>query len=125
MSKEKHTCCAKINTGSMHYPRTEQCGCKASIEREGQWYCKRHDPVAIKAKYDARRAQWKLEWEKSKKEQRLKDAAPDMLAAIKAVLSPLELCHAYGWPDRDGVIRRLKAAIAKAEGTENDQPDTQ
>lgn len=44
---------------------------------------------------------------------------------IKEAIGPLELYHAYGWPDRDGVIRRLKAAIAKAEGKENDKPDAQ
>lgn len=46
-------------------------------------------------------------------------SAPDLLAALKAALGPLELYHAYGWPDSDGVIRRLKAAISKAEGTDD------
>ena len=47
----------------------------------------------------------------------------DVLAALKAAVEPLELYHAYGWPDRDGVISKVKAviriaeaAIAKAEG---------
>ena len=43
-------------------------------------------------------------------------AAPDLLAALKAAIEPLELYHAYGWPDRDGVIAKVKAAIRKAEG---------
>lgn len=45
-------------------------------------------------------------------------AAPDLLAALKQAIEPLELYHAYGWPDRDGVIAKVKAAIRKAEGAE-------
>lgn len=117
MSKEKHTCCAEIRSGDGWHSRKEACGCKASVERDGKWYCRRHDPVAIKEKDNARRAKWKQELRENIKAQRIKAAAPDMLAALKAALDPLELYHAYGWPDSDGVIRQLKAAIAKAEGT--------
>jgi hypothetical protein len=35
--------------------------------------------------------------------------------AARAALEPLELYHAYGWPDRAGVIGRLRAAIARTE----------
>ena len=36
--------------------------------------------------------------------------------ALKATIGPLELYHAYGWADRDGVIRKAKDALAKARG---------
>lgn len=35
-------------------------------------------------------------------------------AALRAALEPLELYHAYGWPDRAGVRAKLKAALAAA-----------
>jgi hypothetical protein len=38
----------------------------------------------------------------------------DLLEALKASIGPLELYHAYGWPDRAGVIHNIKAAISKA-----------
>ena len=53
---------------------------------------------------------------KIQRTQRIQLAAPDLLAALKAAVEPLELYHAYGWPDRDGVIAKVKAAIRKAEG---------
>lgn len=52
----------------------------------------------------------------------LSEAWPRIVALeslIKEAICPLELYHAYGWPDSEGVIQRLKAAIAKAEGAEN------
>ncbi len=45
---------------------------------------------------------------------RLCAAAPDLLEGLKKALEPLEMYHAYGWPDRDGVIGQIKSAIAKA-----------
>lgn len=36
--------------------------------------------------------------------------------ALKATIGPLELYHAYGWADRDGVIRKAKDALEKLEG---------
>ncbi|HGP4249070.1 TPA: hypothetical protein ACLM19_005256 [Pseudomonas aeruginosa] len=45
---------------------------------------------------------------------RLISAAPELLEGLKKALEPLEMYHAYGWPDRDGVIGQIKSAIAKA-----------
>lgn len=46
------------------------------------------------------------------------DSHDDLLTAPRAALEPLELYHAYGWPDRAGVRGRLRSAIEKAGGTE-------
>lgn len=113
---EKHTCCAEVLRGTEWRPRKEACGCKASVERDGKWYCKRHDPVAKAEKQDAQLKAWRLELAAKEKKNRLEQAAPDLLAALKQSIGPLELYHAYGWPDRDGVINKVKSAISKAEG---------
>ncbi len=38
------------------------CPHKAKVERNGQWYCGRHDPEAVAAKRKARHAKWDAEW---------------------------------------------------------------
>jgi len=43
-------------------------------------------------------------------------AAPELLDALKETTGPLMAYNGYGWPDRDKVIERVRAAIAKAEG---------
>ena len=113
---EKHACCAEVWRGTEWRPRKEACGCKASFERDGKWYCKRHDPVAKAEKQEEKQRVANAEWAVMEKRHRLEQAAPDLLAALKATVDPLELYHAYGWPDRNGVIANAKAAIRKAEG---------
>ena len=36
----------------------------------------------------------------------------ELREALGAALMPLELCHAYGWPDRKGVIYQIRAVLA-------------
>ena len=114
---EKHTCCEDVWRGTTGWrPKKEPCGCKASVERDGKWYCKRHDPVAIAEKQAEKQRVANAVWDAREKRRRLEQSAPDILSALKAAVGPLELYHAYGWPDRDGVIAKVKAAIRKAEG---------
>ncbi|EPF9793848.1 TPA: hypothetical protein N1977_003046 [Pseudomonas aeruginosa 7D9A] len=58
------------------------------------------------------------EWIKAEERQsvqaRLIDAAPELLEALEKAVEPLEMYKCYGWPDYDGVIRKIKSAIAKA-----------
>ena len=62
----RHTCCATVSGEKVflryHY---KPCGRTATVERNGKWYCKMHDPVRIREREDARReennAQWKAE----------------------------------------------------------------
>ena len=42
----------------------------------------------------------------------------ELVEALKAAKTPLDLYNAYGWPDRDGVRGKVKDALAKAEGGE-------
>lgn len=54
----------------------------------------------------------------AKADARLIAAAPELLEVLKAAEMPLALYRAYGWPDRDGVLNKVKASIAKATGSE-------
>lgn len=50
--EKKHTCCKQLYRGLGWCRKLQPCGAKASVERDGKWYCKRHDPVAVKAKQE-------------------------------------------------------------------------
>lgn len=64
-SETKQACSKRIMRG---YTLTT-CGADGRVEREGKWYCKRHDPVAIKAKDEAKYATRSAEWAARRKEQ--------------------------------------------------------
>ena len=49
----KPTCSKRVRIPGLHLPRYRDCGCTAKVEREGEWFCGRHDPVAVKTRYGA------------------------------------------------------------------------
>lgn len=51
-------------------------------------------------------------------EMALRDTNAELVGALKASKTPLDLYNAYGWPDLDGVREMVKNALAKAEGGE-------
>ena len=44
------------------WPSFHQCPRPGSVERDGKFYCKQHDPVAVRSKRDARDAKWESDW---------------------------------------------------------------
>ena len=64
---DTHTCQKQVADagGYRFYP----CGAKATVESNGKWFCKRHDPIKAEAKFQARqdkqqklyRAKWAVE----------------------------------------------------------------
>lgn len=75
---EKHTCCGSVYSLGFGFP----CGKTAKFERDGKHYCGIHDPVACKAKDDAKRAKrnakWNAKWNaetKARKDAEEKQAA--------------------------------------------------
>jgi hypothetical protein len=57
---EKHTCYKTVYTGG--YPPTRPCGKTAKVVRDDKPYCGIHDPVARKAKHEARSAEANKRW---------------------------------------------------------------
>lgn len=55
-------CCVQVSDRDTRWPRYYQCGRKNGHGPHGA-YCKQHDPVALKAKADARSAKWRAEWD--------------------------------------------------------------
>jgi len=59
MKEYKHQCVEKVypndKYGSFHGYRCTRDG---TVERDGKWYCKTHDPKAVEAKANAKNAIW-------------------------------------------------------------------
>lgn len=122
---EKHTCCAEVWRGTEWRPRKEACGCKASVERDCKWYCKRHDPVALAEKKDEKQKIANAEWAAREKRRRLEQSAPDLLAALKDIENRLYYIQAQDFylsmpQDIIDQVKRCShsanSAIRKAEG---------
>ena len=130
MSTEKHDCCASVSPGTYSF-RHSKCSKTAKYERDGKWYCGTHDPVAIKARDDARNEKWRIERAENKAQANEKDAT-EKLQAHKAacfdeLLEALKVFVEYesAMEDRDDINGMLiynkfsalaRAAIAKATG---------
>ena len=52
-TKHTHACCC-TRLGKFNMTRLVPCEHPGTVERDGKWYCRRHDPVAIKTRQDAR-----------------------------------------------------------------------
>ena len=119
-----HICCGRVHSGGYGIGHT--CGKTAKFERDGKWYCGTHDPVAQKAKSEARPAAYREEW-------RIKDEARTSNAKAQAETlrragcfdDLLEALQFYSnaevyKPDSVGRTTDLtfvaRAAIAKATG---------
>lgn len=107
MEKMKKRCQATFMDGY----HSRQCSRSACIEREGKVYCKQHDPVAVKARDDARSAKWQArmsEAARKNKRRRFEEQAlagiPDehlstLMQEVRAVLEcedALDLPHGAG-----------------------------
>ncbi len=58
----KHQCEHRVSTGFLTPPYDRKHECEGSVERNGKWHCRRHDPVAIKAKQYAHYAESRARW---------------------------------------------------------------
>lgn len=80
------TCCEKIPYAHGWHFRT--CGAAAKTERDGKFYCKRHDPVAVQAKREARDIKWRNEYaakmSKWDHEKRLTAAKDMVIESVRA-----------------------------------------
>lgn len=76
-------------TSDLWNPHT--CGQKASVERDGKWYCKRHDPVAMKAKRDKKDkifdARFKDEMARRRRTNAAVACVDNLVRAVKLVLA--------------------------------------
>lgn len=116
-AKEKHQCC-KMVWDDTRWPRQHQCSRAGSVERDGQWYCKQHDPVAVKEKSEARDAAWRDKWDTERKQA---ENAIRLQLATKAILATCQ--QLLDWRDANLVesdslsilLRDLRMSVCEFE----------
>lgn len=52
-----------------------QCPFKGVVQRDGRWYCRRHDPVEVEKRDKERHVRWDAEWNQERKHWARKQAA--------------------------------------------------
>lgn len=116
MTTAKHKCCGSVWPAGAY--RTYPCRHNAKVERDGNWYCGTHDPVAIKEKQDKKNAESDARWKASQKlqadaaakrneQERRAACFPELLEALK---------DAYPHVSNADLRARIGNLIAKAEG---------
>lgn len=124
MSEKIHLCSATVQQGFHSYG----CSNLAKIERGGRWYCGTHDPVAVKAKRDARNARFmrELDARVAEREQAAASQAElerraacfdDLLAALTGLLAQTSRCFALNASGETAKVYAMdtaRAAIEKA-----------
>jgi hypothetical protein len=68
-------CVKGVNRGDGRWSRYSPCGRNASVERDGKHYCKMHDPVARREKWDAKMEALNKKWDAQRDEANWKQAA--------------------------------------------------
>lgn len=63
MADEKHSCSERVYSGARWDISGHPCQRNGSVERDGKWWCKQHDPEAVKARREAKRAKSNAERE--------------------------------------------------------------
>ena len=104
-------CCARVQKGSDRWrTRYKQCTRSGTVERGGQWYCGQHDPQVVADRLKKSIDHLMADIEENARRQRLANAAPDLLEALKGVLRVADRATVEFDAARD--------AITKAEGSD-------
>lgn len=114
----EHQCCAR--TWPQGAYKSHGCASKGKVERDGNWYCGRHDPVAVAEKNKKRKAHEAVlqkandeRWERLKEKDRRSACYPELLEALVAAEAALTRHVATSnWDE----LKQVRAAIAKATG---------
>lgn len=96
-----------------------QCPRPGSVERDGKFFCKQHDPVAVRSKRAARDARWKSEWDTECAKRAETAAALRSFEPMRDALTLLRGQYIlFVGPDDDianAVLAQVDAALALAE----------
>jgi hypothetical protein len=76
--------------------RSHQCARNGVVERDGKFYCKQHDPVAVRQRDADRSAAWDAQW--AAKEAQRKEAARIAALQIDAVAALREIAAGHNDP---------------------------
>lgn len=102
---EQHTCVERVSNNP-NWTTFRECGNKAKVEREGKWYCGRHDPVKRKEKAYAKYAKFLEEADARSKQRMIERAAPEM---FELLIEARDKGVSKSWFERrDAVIKKVR-----------------
>ena len=85
-------CCEAV-FGADTWSHAKQCGRKNGFGPDGA-YCKQHDPVAVKAKREAKNAKWEADWAaKQRDEAFIREAKQAVIDIAAGHNDPSALCR--------------------------------
>lgn len=93
------------------------CSRRATVLRDGKWYCHQHDPVEVKRRDAERRAKWEAKWKRmednAKKRERAYKAL-DLLPGLRSALEAAIECSITGEPIADDKMKDMLAILKEA-----------
>lgn len=78
----KHQCCEKVREAGSRWPTYNPCRRSGVISRDGNWYCKQHDPDRIREEREKRQREYDEKSKKRNAARLVERAAPDILRAL-------------------------------------------
>lgn len=113
MTAPKTVCCsAKIydDWGCSRF-----CLKKATVERDGKWFCAVHDPVSERARDQKRDDKFRAEWKKKAEDARAVRMFPDLVAALEMAASIIKIQNGNRHEDTNKAQRICNDLLAKAK----------
>lgn len=121
---QEHVQCSKWIYREAHDGGSSNCTRRGVIQRDGKWYCRQHDPVAVKASANKRDAAWRTKWDAQ--DQAAKERAHKLAtweALWDACRATVELSAEREYADQDEEFHALIVQVATAlEAAEQEQP---
>lgn len=77
--QNQNKCCAEVNRDGWHIG---QCARSGVVFRDGKWYCKQHDPVAVKEKSDKRWEEFKKKSDQEREKRKRREACENAMNGI-------------------------------------------
>jgi len=109
---DKKQCCVKVNdTGT--WSDTHRCTRSATVERDGKWYCKIHDPEYRREKFAKSHEKFKLAHEQNKKR--------ELARAYRTVAQDQNKNHETIFGQvADGIADALEKQLEARDGEDSD-----
>lgn len=80
----RHKCSKTIYGGGRSF-HGSPCSKKATVERDGDWWCSVHDPVKVTDRREASYEKWQAESAKNTARAKIANAAQNMLETLKYI----------------------------------------
>lgn len=97
-------CCAKVPRDGGWRTLYSACKRRATVERDGKWYCRQHDPQAKEARREATRARWDAEARERDRGYRRDAAGREIVALARKAVK-----QQASWDDVAEAVGRLEA----------------